>query len=117
MRIQEKVKGVGFDWDNMEDVKNKVIEELSELHEAQLGKDQDEIEAEFGDVLFSMINYARFLNIRAEDALESTNRKFIRRFMLMEELITESGNSIEDMNLEEMDQYWEKAKQILRTQA
>ena len=117
MRIQEKVKGVGFDWDNMEDVKNKVIEELSELHEAQLGKDPDEIEAEFGDVLFSMINYARFLNIRAEDALESTNRKFIRRFMLMEELITESGNSIEDMNLEEMDQYWEKAKQILRTQA
>lgn len=117
MRIQEKVKGVGFDWDNMEDVKNKVIEELSELHEAQLGKDQDEIEAEFGDVLFSMINYARFLNIRAEDALESTNRKFIRRFMLMEELITESGNSIEDMNLEEMDQYWEKAKQILRTQS
>ena len=117
MRIQEKVKGVGFDWDNMEDVKNKVIEELSELHEAQLGKDQDEIEAEFGDVLFSMINYARFLNIRAEDALESTNRKFIRRFMLTEELITESGNSIEDMNLEEMDQYWEKAKQILRTQS
>lgn len=117
MRIQEKVKGVGFDWDNMEDVKNKVIEELSELHEAQLGKDPDEIEAEFGDVLFSMINYARFLNIRAEDALESTNRKFIRRFMLMEELITESGNSIEDMNLEEMDQYWEKAKQILRTQS
>jgi XTP/dITP diphosphohydrolase len=114
MRVQEKVKGIGFDWDSIDDVKNKVIEEFTELHEAQLANDSEQIQAEFGDVLFSMINYARFLNISAEDALETTNRKFIRRFMLMEELIAQSGRSIEDMALAEMDSYWETAKQSLK---
>jgi XTP/dITP diphosphohydrolase len=93
-----------------------VIEEFTELHEAQLANDSDQIQAEFGDVLFSMINYARFLNISAEDALETTNRKFISRFMLMEELIAQSGRSIEDMDLAEMDSYWEAAKQSLKNQ-
>ncbi|MDR0803045.1 nucleoside triphosphate pyrophosphohydrolase [Fluviicola sp.] len=114
MRIQEKVKGIGFEWSEIEDVKNKVIEEFSELHEAQQTKDQDKILDEFGDVLFSLVNYARFIHVNPEDALESTNQKFKARFQKMEELIAEAGQNMVEMPLEEMDIYWEKAKLILR---
>lgn len=115
MRIQEKVKGIGFDWDNVEQVKEKVIEEFSELHEAQATGNTDAIEDEFGDVLFSLVNYARFIAVNPEDALERTNKKFIQRFQLMEELMTEAQVNIATMNLEEMDVFWEKAKITLRT--
>lgn len=114
MRIQEKVKGIGFDWDNVEQVKNKVIEEFSELHEAQATGNTDAIEDEFGDVLFSLVNYARFIAVNPEDALERTNKKFIQRFQLMEELMTEAQVNIATLNLEEMDVFWEKAKITLR---
>lgn len=114
MRIQEKVKGIGFDWDDIEQVKNKVIEEFTELHDAQEGRNADEIESEFGDVLFSLINYARFIQINPEDALENTNRKFIRRFQKMEELISAEQLDFSHMNLDEMDIYWEKAKALVR---
>lgn len=114
MRIQEKVKGIGFDWDNVEQVKEKVIEEFSELHEAQATGKADAIEDEFGDVLFSLVNYARFIAVNPEDALERTNKKFIQRFQLMEELMAEAHVNIATLNLEEMDVYWEKAKITLR---
>lgn len=114
MRIQEKVKGIGFEWSEIEDVKNKVIEEFSELHEAQQSGNADQIEDEFGDVLFSLVNYARFIHVNPEDALESTNRKFKARFQKMEELIAAAGQNMTEMQLEEMDVYWEKAKKLLR---
>jgi len=108
-RIQEKVKGIGFDWDNSQQVLDKVHEELGELNEEVENK-TDKIEEEFGDVLFSMINYARFVGVNPETALERTNKKFIRRFQEMEKEIQQEGKSFDDMNLEQMDQYWEKAK-------
>jgi XTP/dITP diphosphohydrolase len=114
MRIQEKVKGIGFDWDNVEQVKEKVIEEFSELHQAQATGNADAIEDEFGDVLFSLVNYARFIAVNPEDALERTNKKFMQRFQLMEELMTEAQVNIATLNLEEMDVFWEKAKITLR---
>lgn len=114
MRIQEKVKGIGFEWSDIEDVKNKVIEEFSELHEAQQTKDPEKIEDEFGDVMFSLVNYARFIHVNPEDALESTNKKFKSRFQKMEELIAEDAKNMSEMSLEEMDVYWEKAKVLLR---
>ncbi len=111
-RIQDKVKGVGFDWEEPHQVWDKVQEELQELqHEVQSG-DKDKIEAEFGDVLFSMINYARFLNINPEDALERTNKKFIKRFMYLESKANELGKSLADMSLAEMDVFWEEAKKM-----
>lgn len=110
MRIQEKVKGVGFDWDDIEEVKSKVIEEFSELHEAQQTQNEVEIESEFGDVLFSLINYARFININPEDALENTNRKFIQRFQFMEKQLDAHEKNMSEMTLSELDIYWEKAK-------
>ena len=112
-RIQEKVKGIGFEWDNPEDVWDKVKEELEEFHqESKLNS--TEMEEEFGDVLFSLINYARFKNINPENALSKTNKKFIDRFQLMEQLIQEEKQEIESMSLAEMDVYWEKAKAILK---
>lgn len=108
-RIQEKVKGVGFDWDNREQVFDKVKEELGELKE-EIDKGSDQIEDEFGDLLFSMINYARFIGVNPENALEKTNKKFISRFTAMEEYIANDGKQFAEMNLEEMDTYWEKAK-------
>ena len=111
-RIQDKVKGVGFDWEEPHQVWDKVQEELQELqHEVQSG-DKDKIEAEFGDVLFSMINYARFLNINPEDALERTNKKFIKRFMYLESKANELGKPLADMSLAEMDVFWEEAKKM-----
>lgn len=109
-RIQDKVKGVGFDWDNADQVWEKVKEELAELKEAVTEKGQKEKEEELGDVLFSVINYARFVDIDPETALEKTNKKFIKRFQWMEEQIKADQKSLADMNLEEMDKYWNASK-------
>lgn len=111
-RIQEKVKGVGFDWEEAHQVWDKVQEELNELQVEVEAGNQDNIEAEFGDVLFSMINYARFLKINPEDALERTNKKFIKRFQYLESKATELGKSLADMTLAEMDIFWEEAKRM-----
>jgi XTP/dITP diphosphohydrolase len=111
-RIQDKVKGVGFDWEESHQVWEKVQEELNELHDEVVKGDVDSIEAEFGDVLFSMINYARFLKINPEDALERTNKKFIKRFMYLESKAGELGKSLSDMTLAEMDVFWEEAKRL-----
>ncbi len=109
-RIQDKVTGVGFDWEAPHQVWDKVLEELNELQaEVELGN-QDTMEAEFGDVLFSLINYARFLKINPEDALERTNKKFIKRFMYLESQAVAMGKSLSDMTLAEMDVFWEEAK-------
>ncbi len=109
-RIQEKARQVGFEWDNKEDVWKKVEEEMQELHEAVEEDNIKNIEEEFGDVLFSLINYARFLQIDAEGALEKTNRKFMERFTIMESLAKQSGRSLNDMTLEEMDAIWNEVK-------
>lgn len=112
-RIQEKVKGVGFEWDERKDVWNKVKEEISELeHEVESGAPIEKVEDEFGDVLFSLINYARFIDVNPENALARTNTKFINRFKMMEELMTADNLSLQDTTLEVMDVYWEKAKRI-----
>ena len=112
MRIQEKARGVGFDWENKNQVWEKVLEEIDEFKTEidQPNPDKEKTENEFGDVLFSLINYARFNNINPEDALERTNKKFIHRFQYMEEKIKASGKSISDCKLEEMDKYWNEAK-------
>lgn len=114
-RIQDKVKGVGFDWDEQEDVWNKISEEVAELKEAILDKNEAETELEFGDVLFSLINVSRFINVNPENALERTNLKFIKRFQLMEEMILADQKDLTEMNLAEMDVYWDKAKKQLRS--
>ena len=112
-RIQEKVKGIGFEWDSKEAVWEKVKEEIEEFQVEQT-KNSEHMEEEFGDVLFSLVNYARFVNINPENALAKTNKKFIDRFQLMEKMIIDEQQSIQDMNLTEMDVYWEKAKKILK---
>mgnify|MGYP000170957012 CR=1 FL=1 len=109
IRIQEKARGIGFDWDNKTQVWEKVKEEIKEL-EVEIETESDQIEAEFGDVLFSIINYARFLNINPEDALEKTNKKFIKRFQFMENETKKAGKELSEMTLNQMDVYWEKAK-------
>ncbi len=112
-RIQEKVKGVGFEWDNRDDVWKKVKEEITELEiEVNSNKSIEKIEDEFGDVLFSLINYARFINVNPENALAKTNNKFINRFQKMEVLLKENGHLIEESSLELMDKYWEQAKKF-----
>ncbi len=109
-RIQDKVSGVGFDWDNKEQVWDKVQEELGELKAEVEAGIQERVEEEFGDVLFSLINYSRFLNVHPEDALEKTNRKFMQRFQLLEKMVKADGRSLTDMTLSEMDEYWNRAK-------
>lgn len=109
-RIQEKAKQVGFEWDNKEDVWKKVEEEIGELKEAIESNNQQHVEEEFGDVLFSLINYARFLKFDAEGALEKTNQKFIHRFVGMEKIATEKGKPLSEMTLEEMDAIWNEVK-------
>ncbi|WMI67831.1 nucleoside triphosphate pyrophosphohydrolase [Mangrovimonas sp. YM274] len=109
-RIQDKVAGVGFDWEEPHQVWEKVEEELHELHEEVQNGDMEAIENELGDVFFSMINYARFLKINPENALERTNKKFISRFKYLESKAKELNKSLEDMTLKEMDVYWEEAK-------
>jgi XTP/dITP diphosphohydrolase len=109
-RIQEKVRGIGFDWDNKTQVWDKVLEEIEELKVEIKKGDNARIESEFGDVLFALTNYARFINVNPEDALERTNKRFIKRFQIMENEIKEEGKDLSDMSLTEMDVYWEKAK-------
>ncbi|HMZ45710.1 MAG TPA: nucleoside triphosphate pyrophosphohydrolase [Chitinophagaceae bacterium] len=109
-RMQEKAKQVGFEWENKNDVWKKVEEEMCELQEAIKHNNQQHIEEEFGDVLFSLINYARFLKIDAEGALEKTNQKFMHRFKSMEEIATAKGKSLTNMSLEEMDSIWNEIK-------
>ena len=111
-RIQEKVAGVGFDWEHSDQVWEKVEEEIGELKEEIKNLNQDAIEDEFGDVLFSLINYARFLNINPENALERTNKKFIKRFQYLENKAKGLQKSLSDMTLAEMDVYWEEAKNL-----
>lgn len=111
-RIQEKVAGVGFDWERPEQVFEKVKEELSELQEEVNSGNRDKLEAEFGDVLFSIVNYARFLDINPENALERTNKKFIKRFQYLEGKAKEHNRTLKEMSLAEMDVYWEEAKKI-----
>lgn len=109
-RIQEKAKQVGFEWDNKEDVWKKVEEEIGELKEAIQLASQEKIEEEFGDVLFSMINYARFLQVDAEGVLEKTNQKFIRRFQQMETIAEGQGTKLQDLTLTQMDAIWNEVK-------
>lgn len=109
-RIQEKAKQVGFEWDNREDVWKKVQEETGELLEAVESEQKDAIEDEFGDLLFSLINYARFLQIDAEAALERTNKKFMYRFQEMEKMAAEKGLQLGSMSLEAMDELWNEIK-------
>ncbi len=111
-RIQDKAAGVGFDWDNIDDVFAKIKEEIDELHAEVKAQKHTAIEAEFGDVLFSLINYARFLKVNPEDALERTNKKFITRFQYLERKAAESGKSLRDMTLAEMESYWQEAKGV-----
>ncbi|HTB51644.1 MAG TPA: nucleoside triphosphate pyrophosphohydrolase [Ferruginibacter sp.] len=110
MRLQEKAKQVGFEWDNKDQVWDKVKEEQQELMEAIASGNKDHMEDELGDVFFSLINYARFLDIDAENALERTNKKFISRFNKMEEEAVSIGKPLQDMTLEEMDAIWNKVK-------
>ncbi|SKC12681.1 nucleoside triphosphate pyrophosphohydrolase [Dyadobacter psychrophilus] len=117
MRIQEKARGVGFDWDEKQQVWNKVEEELQEFKENfNIEKheviDQKEAEGEFGDLLFSLVNYSRFVDINPETALERTNKKFIRRFQYLEEAARANRKSLSDMTLQEMDVYWNEAKAL-----
>jgi len=113
MRLQEKAKQVGFEWDNKDQVWDKVKEEQQELMEAIASGNKDHMEDELGDVFFSLINYARFLDIDAENALERTNKKFISRFNKMEEEAVSIGKPLQDMTLEEMDAIWNKVKKRL----
>lgn len=110
-RIQDKVRGVGFDWDNVSQVWEKVEEEIAELkYELNNGHDKDRTEDEFGDLLFALINYARFIDVNPETALERTNRRFISRFKHLEKAVKADGKDLHDMTLSEMDVYWERAK-------
>ena len=109
-RIQEKAKQVGFEWDNKEDVWKKVEEEIGELHEAVQSGNQAHVEEEFGDVLFSLVNYARFLQVDAEGVLEKTNKKFIYRFQQMETIAVAQGKKLENLTLTEMDAIWNEVK-------
>lgn len=109
-RIQEKAKQVGFEWDNKEDVWKKVEEEIGELKEAIELDSKEKIDEEFGDVLFSLVNYARFLQVDAEGVLERTNKKFIYRFQQMETIAAARGTKLEDLSLMEMDAIWNEVK-------
>lgn len=110
MRLQEKAKQTGFEWDNREQVWEKVEEEIGELKEAVNSGDSGKTEEEFGDMVFSLINYARFLQVDAENALERTNKKFIRRFTQMEQEALRAGKNLQDMTLAEMDAIWNSIK-------
>lgn len=114
IRIQEKAKGIGFEWDNKEQVWEKVQEELQEFKEAQTDGNHDQMEEEFGDLLFSLVNYARFIDVNPENALARVNLKFVERFKLMEKLILEAGLNINDCSLEIMDSFWNEAKEKQR---
>lgn len=110
LRLQDKTKQVGFEWDHVGQVKEKVEEEINELYEAVASGEQDKMEDEFGDVLFALVNYARFIKVDPENALERTNKKFIRRFQQIEKMANEAGKSLDKMTLEEMEAMWNLAK-------
>tara|TARA_B100001741_G_C16554333_1_gene601543 strand:- start:3085 stop:3849 length:765 start_codon:yes stop_codon:yes gene_type:complete len=112
MRIQEKARGVGFDWDDKHQVWDKVKEELMELKTEIDKGDEKKTNDEFGDFIFSLINYARFVNVNPENSLEKTNQKFIKRFQYMEKQIKSKGQNLSDLTLKEMDVYWNEAKAI-----
>lgn len=109
-RIQEKVAGVGFDWEHRHQVLDKVKEEFRELQGEIAKRNTDRVEAEFGDLLFSMINYARFLDVNPENALERTNKKFIKRFQYLETKAAAAGQNLSEMSIDEMERYWQEAK-------
>ena len=113
-RIQDKVSGVGFDWEEPNQVWNKVQEELSELNEEIKKGSDNSIESEFGDVLFSLINFARFIGVNPENALEKTNKKFINRFQYLEKAVKKEGKKLSEMTLSEMDVYWEQSKKLFK---
>jgi len=113
-RIQDKVAGVGFDWEQPEQVWEKVQEELSELNTEIKKGNKENIEKEFGDLLFSMINYARFIGVNPENALEKTNKKFINRFQYLEKVAKKEGKQLSEMSLAEMDVYWEASKKLYK---
>ncbi len=110
IRVQEKARAAGFDWEVKEQVWEKVKEELEEFKLEEDAGDQQKMEQEFGDVMFALVNYARFRNINPEEALEKTNKKFIRRFRYMEDRVNEDGKKLSEMDLPEMDKYWDEAK-------
>lgn len=112
VRIQDKARGAGFDWERPEQVWEKVEEEQQELLEVVAQGQQNKMEQEFGDLLFALINYSRFLKIDPESALERTNKKFMRRFQYMEQRVQENGQQLSDLNLQEMDVFWEEAKKL-----
>jgi XTP/dITP diphosphohydrolase len=109
-RIQEKVRGIGFDWENKNQVWDKVQEEIEEFLREEKKNDAEKMEEEFGDVLFSLVNYSRFVNVNPEDALEKTNKKFIRRFQFMEQKIKEDGLDLSKLSFEQMNNFWDMAK-------
>lgn len=113
VRMQEKARGIGFDWDNANQVKDKVIEEWNELKD-ELDKPDNHrrVEEEFGDLLFALINWSRFIGVNPEDALERTNKKFKQRFQYMEKRSRETGRPLQDMTLDEMDLWWNEAKKL-----
>jgi len=113
-RIQDKAASAGFDWDKSEQVFEKVQEEVEELHQEVIANNTSKIESEFGDVLFSLINYARFINVDPESALERTNKKFIQRFQFIEKEALKEGKQISEMTLSEMDVHWEKSKSFFK---
>ena len=109
-RIQEKVRGIGFDWQNKNQVWDKFQEEIEEFQIEEEKNDTEKMEEEFGDVLFSLVNYSRFVNVNPEDALEKTNKKFIRRFQFMEQKIKEDGLDLSKLSFEQMNTFWDMAK-------
>ncbi len=115
IRLQEKTKQVGFEWDHLGQVKEKVDEEIAELYEAVASGDEKHIQEEFGDVLFALVNYARFINVDPENALELTNKKFIKRFHQMEAMAEAQGKILYDMDLGEMDALWNEVKKEERS--
>jgi XTP/dITP diphosphohydrolase len=111
-RVQEKAGKIGFEWDNIEDVWAKVEEEMAEFKEEVKSQNKLKMESEFGDVMFAMVNYARYLNIDPDTCLENTNQKFIRRFQHIEKKAKENNKELSEMTLGEMDKYWEEAKRL-----
>ena len=109
-RIQEKVRGIGFDWQNKNQVWDKFQEEIEEFQREEKKNDSEKMEEEFGDILFSLVNYSRFVNVNPEDALEKTNKKFIRRFQFMEQKIKEDGLDLSKLSFEQMNTFWDMAK-------
>ena len=109
-RIQEKVRGIGFDWQNKNQVWDKFQEEIEEFQIEEKKNDSEKMEEEFGDVLFSLVNYSRFVNVNPEDALEKTNKKFIKRFQFMEQKIKEDGLDLSKLSFEQMNTFWDMAK-------